>query len=94
MTARTNQPSGFVSKAGTLPSVITPTGSPMTIQNTNGVLSAIVVAGGTVSLIEYSRDGSSWYPAGLVAGMFALASNDYLKVTYAIAPTTLLRILY
>lgn len=47
---------------------------------------AVLVSGGTVTLIEYSRDGTTFYATGLVAGMFVLETGDILRVTYAVAP--------
>lgn len=48
---------------------------------------AVVVSGGTVTLVEFSRDGATFYGTGLVAGMFVLETGDILRVTYAVAPT-------
>lgn len=70
-----------------VPTVLSPTASPMTITNTFNTNIDIVVSGGTVSLIEFSRDGISWIVCGLIAGMFGLNPNDKLRVSYAVAPT-------
>ena len=64
------------------------TGSPFVIQN-NQILSnqAIVINGGTVTIIEISRNGSDYFTVGLISGQFILSPGDYLRITYAIAPT-------
>ena len=47
----------------------------------------VIVSGGTVSKIEISRDGTTYYDTGLTEGVFPLSAADYLRVTYAVAPT-------
>lgn len=63
---------------------VTPTGSPFTYSAPNG--GSMIVSGGTVSLIEFSRDGSTFYDVGQTSGMFSLSAADLLRVTYAVAP--------
>lgn len=48
---------------------------------------SVIVSGGTVSLIRFSRDGSTFYNVGATAGMFALNAADRLEVTYSVLPT-------
>lgn len=36
--------------------------------------------------VEFSRDGSTFDPCGLVAGGFTLNPSDRLRITYAIVP--------
>ncbi len=43
--------------------------------------------GGTVSLVEFSRDGTSWYDTGITAGFVQMDARDQLRITYAVAPT-------
>lgn len=62
-------------------------GSPAPIQNTTANRLAVVISGGTVSLIEFSRDGVTFDTVGAVAGQFLLNPGDMLQVTYQIAPT-------
>ncbi len=45
------------------------------------------IDGGTVTLIEFSRDGSTWYDAGITAGFVQMDRADSIQVTYAVAPT-------
>lgn len=47
---------------------------------------SIIVSGGTVSLIEFSRDEVTWVTTGLTAGMFHLSDGDSLRVTYSVKP--------
>lgn len=44
------------------------------------------VAGGTVSVIEFSRNGTDWYDTGMTAGFVQMDKGDLLRVTYAVAP--------
>lgn len=69
------------------PSGITVGASPFTFTNDNLYTVDVVVEAGTVSAIEFSRDGSIWYNIGVVAGMFTLSKNDQLRVTYTAVPT-------
>lgn len=48
-----------------------------------------IVSGGTVSAIELSRDGETFYSTGLTAGLFPMSAQDQLRVTYTVVPTTL-----
>lgn len=70
-----------------LPSGITPGASPYTYQNTLGYPADVIVSGGTVSAIAFSRDNATFYTIGPTSGMFALSPYDYLRVTYTVAPT-------
>ena len=70
-----------------LPSGITVGASPFTYQNTNTYPADVIVSGGTVSAIAFSRDNATFYTTGLTSGMFALSPYDFLRVTYTVAPT-------
>jgi hypothetical protein len=48
----------------------------------------VIVTGGTVSLITFSRTTGTFYNTGQTSGTFPVASNDQLKVTYSVLPTT------
>ena len=69
-----------------MPGVVTPGASPYTY--TAPTRGSIYLAGGTVSLIEVSRDGATFYPTGQTAGVFQLILGDQLRVTYTVVPTT------
>lgn len=71
----------------TAPSGITVGASPFTYHNTATQNVSVIVQGGTVSKVEFSRDNSTFYDCGVVAGMLYLSPGDYLKVTYTGAPT-------
>ena len=70
-----------------LPSSITVGASPYTYQNTNTYPADVIVNGGTVSAIAFSRDNATFYTVGLTSGIFALSQYDFLRVTYTVAPT-------
>lgn len=44
------------------------------------------VEGGTVSVIEFSRNGTGWYDTGMTAGFVQMDKGDLLRVTYSVAP--------
>jgi len=70
-----------------LPRGATVGASPFTFQNTTGRSVDLIVTGGTVSAIAFSRDNVTFYGVGSVAGVFWLSPYDYLRVTYTVAPT-------
>jgi len=45
------------------------------------------IGGGTVSVIEFSRDGTNWYDTGVTTGLVQMDKGDRLRVTYSVAPT-------
>lgn len=50
------------------------------------VKGSLIVSGGTVSAIAFSRDGITFYATGQTAGMFTLNARDSLRVTYTVLP--------
>jgi len=66
---------------------ITVGASPFVYQNTDPYPEDIIISGGTVSSIAWSRDGSTYYNLGLTSGRFHLEPGEYLQVTYTAAPT-------
>lgn len=66
---------------------ITPTASPADIINTGFAPIRLLVSGGTVSAITYSRDGTTFDATGLTAGAFDVAPGDRIRITYTVAPT-------
>lgn len=56
--------------------------SPLTYQAV--IKGQAFVMGGAVSAIEYSRDGTNYFPA---VSPVQMAQKDYLRVTYSVAPT-------
>lgn len=47
----------------------------------------VLISLGTVTSIEFSRDGAAFDLIGLLAGQFFLNSGDWLRITYLVAPT-------
>jgi hypothetical protein len=69
-------------------SSITVTASPFTYQNTTDYNADVIVNGGTVSLVQFSRDNSTYYTTAVATNtILRLSPNDYVKVTYSVAPT-------
>lgn len=71
----------------TLPRAITVTASPFTYINQTGGNVDVIVSGGGISLLEFSRNGSTFYSTGSFYGMFSLSPYDRLRATYVSAPT-------
>lgn len=61
------------------------TGSPFTY--TAPFKGFVIVTGGTVSMIEFSRDGTTFYNLGQTSGSFTLNSADQLRIAYSAPPT-------
>ena len=70
-----------------LPAGVTPGASPYTYQNTSGRPGDMIVSGGVVSDIDFSRDNATFYGVGVVSGVLPLSAYDFLRVTYTVAPT-------
>lgn len=66
---------------------ITPTASPFVWRNTSQRMASVFVSVGTVSSIEWSRNGTDFTVVGVVAGQVLLDPGDYIRITYAVAPT-------
>jgi hypothetical protein len=65
---------------------VTLTGSPFVYSAARR--GSLIVNGGTVSNLSFSRDGgATWYTLGSVAGMFLLNASDLLRITYSAPPT-------
>lgn len=63
--------------------------SPYDLFNTTYDPVTFVIAGGTVSAITYSRDGSTFDATGETAGFFVVQPGDRLRITYTVAPTVI-----
>lgn len=59
--------------------------SPFTYQAAS--IGMTLVSGGGVSAMEFSRDGTNFYPTGSFYGAFPLRKADRLRITYTDAPT-------
>lgn len=53
------------------------------------VSGALMVQGGGVSALEFTRDGLTWYALGNFYGMFPMAAGDQIRVTYPAAAPVL-----
>ena len=47
----------------------------------------VLISGGSVSAIEYSRNGTTFYNTGATSGFFQMDFNDTIRVTYTVTPT-------
>lgn len=75
-------------EVGTPPSneqTIIPTGSPFTYQAL--LRGYVIIQGGSVSQVSFSRTPAIFYNTGQTSGMFSVNLGDSLKVTYSMAPT-------
>lgn len=62
--------------------------SPFTFQNDTATRVMILLNGGTVSLLEFSRDNVTYDAVGtLLSGDFMLNPGDWMRITYTLAPT-------
>lgn len=79
----------LVDPAALAPLAITVGASPFVHQNASATKrqESVLVQGGTVTKIEISADGTTYFDTGVVAGMFYLSSQYFIKVTHAGAPT-------
>lgn len=64
---------------------LTISASPMTY--TAVIRGQALIEGGTVSVIEFSRNGRDWYDTGTASGFVQMDTGDRLRVTYSVAPT-------
>lgn len=49
----------------------------------------VMVTGGTVTMIEWSRDGTTFYDTGETSGQFTVSAADQLRITHGGAPDAL-----
>ena len=75
------------SNASALPSAPAVGASPFTYINTTHYDVDVIVVGGTVSALSFSRDGVTFYPLGIVEVPIRLSPSDRLQITYSVAPT-------
>lgn len=68
-------------------SSITVGASPFTYKNQTSGNADVMISGGGISKLLFTRDGSTFYNTGSFYGMFTLSPNDQLKVYYVTAPT-------
>ena len=78
---------GKLTNSTVAPSDITVTASPFTYQNTTAFNGDVIISGGTVSDIEFTRDNTTFYTVGFIEGVLRLSPSDRVRVTYTVAPT-------
>jgi hypothetical protein len=78
---------GKLTNSTVAPSDITVTASPFTYQNTTAFNGDVIISGGTVSNIEFTRDNTTFYAVGFIEGVLRLSPSDRVRVTYTVAPT-------
>lgn len=69
----------------TIPATVTIGASPYIF--TTPAQGTLLVSGGPVTLIEYSKDGTTWYPTGVTQGQIQMVPNDHVRIAYMNAPT-------
>lgn len=72
---------------GTPPSTektLSPAGSPYTYQAPSGGF--VIVSGGTVSAIQFSRTPGTFWNTGQTSGTFPVSQNDTLQISYSSIP--------
>ena len=47
----------------------------------------VIISGGTVTLVQFSRDGKTNYTTGQTQGCFPVSNGDSLTVTFSAAPS-------
>lgn len=65
---------------------ITVSASPFTYRNVDGWDQMVVLSGGSVSKLEWSRDNSTFYDVGTTQ-TYSVSPGEYLRVTYSSVPT-------
>ena len=78
---------GKLTNSTVAPSDITVTASPFTYQNTTVFNGDVIISGGTVSNIEFTRNNTIFYTVGFIEGVLRLSPSDRVRVTYTVAPT-------
>lgn len=75
----------FNGKPPSAESSVTVTASPFIYTGTQGGF--VIVQGGTVSLIQWSRGGVTNHTTGQTQGCFPLSQGDSLIITYSATPS-------
>ena len=78
---------GKLTNSTVAPSNITVTASPFTYQNTTAFNGDVIISGGIVSNIEFTRDNTTFYTVRFIEGVLRLSPSDRVRVTYTVAPT-------
>lgn len=65
---------------------VTASGSPYTYTNTSNGMQMLLITGGTVTTISYSRAGGAFTLIGLLAGQVLVSPGDRVQLVYLLAP--------
>jgi hypothetical protein len=68
------------------PSILVPTASPFEYTNNNSYPVDIMISGGGVVKLEFTRNGVEYYDTGSYYGMFMLSPGDQLRILYYTVP--------
>jgi hypothetical protein len=79
-------PSGILTVNPTPPTAVAGT-SPYVYQNLDGYRERLIVQGGTVTKIEYSQDGVTFFDTGQTQGVISVDPGEYVRTTYTSGPT-------
>jgi hypothetical protein len=72
---------------------VAPTGSPFVYQNSTQFDEVVLLIGGTWTLLEISKDGSTYFNSSTSGqnGLAAyLSSGEFIRLTYTVAPNIVL----
>jgi hypothetical protein len=67
-----------------LPSMVVASGSPFSYKASAG--GTLIIQGGSVSMVSFTRDGVSNFNTGQTQGMFPVSQGDTLIITYSGTP--------
>jgi len=68
--------------------------TPWVWKNEKGYPVRVVVSGGTVSLIESSQDGVTYYGLGFTSGSAILYPNEFIRITHSVTPSFRVMVLH
>lgn len=71
--------------ANAVPADLTLTGSPFTFTNQTKSTVMLMINGGSVSAIQYTRDGVNFY--SVPSGALSVFPGDQVRITYSATPT-------
>lgn len=69
------------------PSNVAPSSSPFLYTSADSFDEDLLITGGTVSKIEFSRDALTFYDTQQTLGWIHLSPGDSVRITYSVAPT-------
>ncbi len=84
----TTQQQIYVDDPPIAPFQLTISSNPFTWQNTTGRLCLVVINGGVVNAISYSRNNVQFDVLGILAGCNVVGLLDRLRIAYTVTPPT------